>query len=229
MSAILHIESATDVCSVALADSGKLIAKKEKREGRSHAVVLTVFIDELLRETGIIPRAVAVSMGPGSYTGLRIGVSVAKGYCYGLGIPLIAIPTLQSMSRGFLATHRDLPDNALLAPVIDARRMEVYTALYTVTGEEVEPTSARIIDDQVFRELPGEQPIFIFGDGAFKFKKEPRHPNLTISDTYVISAEHLIALAYQKYSDNEFVDLAYFEPFYLKDFVTTTPRNKNIF
>lgn len=227
MSTILHIETATDVCSVALASGGKLISKREKAEGRSHATQLTVFIDELLKQFGNNPDAVAVSMGPGSYTGLRIGVSAAKGICYGLDIPLIAIPTLQSMFYGFVKAHAELSESAVLAPMIDARRMEVFTALYSKKGELIEDTSAKIIDEKSFEDILSRQELILFGDGADKLKGVLTHKMLTIIDNFKPSSEYMIKLAYDKFLKNEFEDLAYFVPFYLKNFITTVPK-KNI-
>ncbi len=227
MSKILHIESATDVCSVVLAEGGKLVAKRELKEGRSHAKLLTVFIDEIFTETGLFPDAVAVSMGPGSYTGLRIGVSVAKGICYGRSVPLIAIPTLDAFCNGFIRRHPDLPSGARLAPMIDARRMEVYTALYSTGGEKLRDTHALIVDEHSFRSELTEHPVYLFGPGADKLTSVLNHSGIHIETGFTADAEYLVAPALERFSSGKFEDVAYFEPFYLKDFITTIPK-KNV-
>lgn len=237
MAFILNIETATEVCSVNLARDGEILAEKESREGLNHSQFLTVFIDEIFRENNFNPEhlnAVAVSKGPGSYTGLRIGVSVAKGLCYSLGIPLIAVGTIDSLGK-FTAIHKDeqVPDlnntdNALFCPMIDARRMEVYTALFNAKGEKIEPVSAKIIDENSFAEYLEQYSMVFFGNGAEKCKPALTHPNALFSGPLKASARFMIKLAEEKYNKNEFEDVAYFEPFYLKNFIATVPKNKVI-
>ena len=203
---------------------------------RSHASVLFVFIRELFDSTGLTPEnldAVAVSMGPGSYTGLRIGVSTAKGICYGSNIPLLAIPTLESMCYGMLDelnTKRILiTNNFILAPMIDARRMEVYTAIYNTDIEILQETQALIVEAHTFNELLENNSMFFFGDGANKLKTIILHPNAHFDTDFKISSLHMIEPAYSRFKKKDFVNTAYFEPYYLKDFITTTPKKKMLF
>lgn len=223
MSLILQIETATTSCSVALAEEGRILASKELNERNIHAEVITVFIDEILTQTGETMDqldAIAVSSGPGSYTGLRIGVSTAKGLCYALDKPLIAVETLEAMANGFRNNHRDLGANALLCPMIDARRMEVYTALFDANGARVTPTSAEIIDENSFAAHLKDHQIFFFGDGASKCREVLAHQsNAVIIDDFVNSASFLTNGALERFQNSQFEDVAYFEPFYLKDFI----------
>jgi tRNA threonylcarbamoyladenosine biosynthesis protein TsaB len=222
MPLILHIETATDTCSVALSENGKLISLKETIKTRSHASVLTVFIDELLKEKKITAGnldAVAVSKGPGSYTGLRIGVATAKGLCYGAGKPLISINTLQSMCAAFLLNKKH-EDNFLYCPLIDARRMEVYFALFDNELRFVESTAAVILDETFLANHLKKNKIYFFGDGADKLKPLlSSNANAFFANDFFPSAIGMIELAERKYNSNEVEDIAYFEPFYLKDFV----------
>jgi len=225
---ILQIETATTVCSVALAKDGKSIAVKQVDQHNIHAEVITVFIDELLAETGSHYKdidAIAVSCGPGSYTGLRIGISTAKGLCFALEKPLIAIETLQSMTHGIiddpaqLTTH-NLQPSTLLCPMIDARRMEVYTAIFNTKGENIVPTAAEIIDENSFAELLKENQILFFGDGAEKCREVlGNNINAHFQPGFINSATHLTKKAVEKFVNKDFEDVAYFEPFYLKDFI----------
>lgn len=222
---ILQIETATTVCSVALANQGKLIAVKEVNERNIHAEVITVFIDELLNSAGVKYNqldAIAVSSGPGSYTGLRIGVSTAKGLCYALDKPLIAVETLEAMAGGLnsLGIYTD----ALLCPMIDARRMEVYTALFDTSGNTIKPTAAEIIDENSFAVELTQNKIVFFGDGAAKCRGVLSGSNAIIVEDFYNSAAHLTQKAYQKYQAGLFENVAYFEPFYLKDFLVTTKK-----
>ena len=231
MCRILHIDTSTDVCSVCLASNGKLISKRETGIERSHASILTVFIEELLEDSTGDNRsldAIAVSMGPGSYTGLRIGVSAAKGICYGANIPLIAIPTLEAICIGALQCFTDLEDDALLVPMIDARRMEVYMAVYDMQMKNIEDTSALIIDKDSFRDLLASHVIYLFGTGAEKLKYSLTHKNIRFPGKLEMSSEYMIELALQRFKDKHFEDVAYFEPYYLKDFVATTPRKNQL-
>jgi len=220
---ILQIETATTVCSVALANRGEVIAFKEVNERNIAAGVITVFIDEILKNAGIRYNeldAVAVSSGPGSYTGLRIGVSTAKGLCYALDKPLISVETLEAMAGGMIATgvERDV----LLCPMIDARRMEVYTALFDAEGNRVQPTTAEIIDENSFATQLEQSKILFFGDGAPKCREIlSGNANALFIDDFTNSAVHLTARAYQKFQAAQFEDVAYYEPYYLKDFLVT--------
>ncbi len=222
MSIILGIETSTKICSVAVSDGEKLLAIKEEGGAYSHSEKLTLFIQEVLKEANIelaAIDAVAVSKGPGSYTGLRIGVSVAKGLCYALDKPLIAVDTLQAMAKN-PALSADI-----FCPMIDARRMEVYTALYNHNNEVVVPISAKIIDENSFNKELGNQQIIFFGDGAEKCAAVlGQNANAIFSDKGLPSAEFVNQIALDKLNQKEFEDVAYFEPYYLKDFVGTTPK-----
>lgn len=223
MSLILQIETATTVCSVALAQNGQVLAVKEVNERNVHAEMITLFIQDVCAAAGKQLKdidAVAVSKGPGSYTGLRIGVSTAKGICFGLDKPLIAVDTLAAMAAGASAFTDQYDSNAILCPMIDARRMEVYTAMFTTGGELVRPTAAEIIDDNSFAELPSEQQLVIFGDGAEKCIEALAHRGkLAFLSQFENSATQLTQLAEQKFANKDFEDVAYFEPYYLKEFI----------
>lgn len=225
MALILNLETATTVCSVALAKDGELLAKKEINGDYSHAENLTLFIEDVLKQAAIhITQvdAIAVSKGPGSYTGLRIGVSTAKGFCYSLDKPLIAINTLEhiSLSVSTVIKGQDLLTNTLFCPMLDARRMEVYCALYDRNNKCVMPTSALIIDEYSFDEYLKKHILFLFGDGASKCKDILKFKtNVLFFDNIFPSAENMISLSEQAYNNKQFEDVAYFEPFYLKDFI----------
>ncbi|TAF45804.1 MAG: tRNA (adenosine(37)-N6)-threonylcarbamoyltransferase complex dimerization subunit type 1 TsaB [Sphingobacteriales bacterium] len=223
MAIILLIETATQCCSVAIAQDGALLYKKELNEQNVHAGLITLFIDEVINNSIADYAkidAVAVSRGPGSYTGLRIGVSTAKGLCYALDKPLIAVDTLQAMAYGFKAQYKIEDDKIRLCPMIDARRMEVYCALYDVKGILVLPTEAKIIDEYSFSNKLNEHKIYFFGDGASKCGNAlSAQSNAIIVDNFINSAEDMCALAYQKFIANQFENVAYFEPFYLKEFI----------
>lgn len=231
MSRILHIETSTDVCSVCLASEGKIISTRETSIERSHASILTVFIEELLREFEMKKEsldAVAVSMGPGSYTGLRIGVSAAKGICYGAEIPLIAIPTLEAMCIGALKHRHTIQEDALLIPMIDARRMEVYMAVYNLQLKKIRDTSANIIDKDSFQDLRTVHKLYLFGTGAAKLKDTFSQSNIHFLDNIRLSSEYMVGIALERYKEKQFEDVAYFEPYYLKDFIATTPRKNRL-
>ena len=219
---ILQIETATSSCSVALAKDGQLVALKEINERNIHAEVITLFIRELLERTGATFQnldAIAVSSGPGSYTGLRIGVSTAKGLCYALDKPLIAIETLEAMAFGVIDSG-EIAGYDLLCPMIDARRMEVFTAVFSNKGERVTPTSADIITCDSFQSLLNKNKILFLGDGAAKCKDILEvSPHATFLPGFVNSAVHLTQKAQQKFLARQFEDVAYFEPYYLKDFI----------
>lgn len=227
MSCILHIETSTEVCSVALSEDGHCIFSKEDMQGPSHAVTLGVFVDEALSfaNSHAIPLdAVAVSCGPGSYTGLRIGVSTAKGVCYGMDLKLLSVPTLKVMCVPILL--RDiLPEDALLCPMIDARRMEVYAAVYDRALRDVRPVQADIVDENSYLEYLEKHPVYFFGNGAAKCKAKITHPNAHFLDDIHPLAKWMFPLAERQLMNGQFEDVAYFEPFYLKEFVASKPKN----
>ena len=223
MSYILNIETATKNCSVALAKEGKTILCKEiADEGYSHAERLHVFIEEIISEAGIVLNdlvAIAVSQGPGSYTGLRIGVSAAKGLCYALNIPLIAVDTLQALASQVTVT------DGLIVPMIDARRMEVYSAIFSSTLEKKREILAEVITENSFEEL--HEKLYFVGDCNEKCKSVLTKTNFVFLDTIKYpSANEMSALSYHKYKISDTVDVAYFEPYYLKDFLITSPKKK---
>jgi tRNA threonylcarbamoyladenosine biosynthesis protein TsaB len=225
---ILHIETSTNVCSVALSENATCIFSKSNADGMNHAALLSVFIAEaleVLKVNGKKLDAVAVSSGPGSYTGLRIGVSTAKGLCYGLDIPLISVSTLEVLTVQALAVVES-KENALFCAMIDARRMEVYSAFYDTTGALKRKISADIITSDSYTELLAKQPVYFFGNGAEKCKTTLTHPNARFIDNLIPLAENMISFAEKAYIEKQFVDTAYFEPFYLKEFQTTTPKVK---
>lgn len=213
---ILHLETATKSCSVALSLNGALKQNKETtEEGYSHGENLTLFIEEIMLKEGIEMKqlsAVCVSSGPGSYTGLRIGVSTAKGICYALGIPLLAIDSLRCLQQ---TASQKYPDQKI-ASMIDARRMEVFSAIYDQNGVVLKPVSADIIDEHTYEEFI---PFIACGDGADKLSTCWQNRNITIDNSIFSSAAAQPEMAYQKFLQNDFEDVAYFEPFYLKDFV----------
>jgi tRNA threonylcarbamoyladenosine biosynthesis protein TsaB len=233
MAVILNIETSTEVCAVNVAHNGKVLFERESSEGLNHSQLLTVFIEEIFNEKGFSPRkldAVAVSKGPGSYTGLRIGVSVAKGLCFSLDIPLLALGTLDVLGRYTAEHHVDYIGknvaSALFCPMIDARRMEVYTAVYNIAGEQLRPVSAEIIDENSYSSLLEKHPILFFGNGAEKCRQALLHPNAWFTGPSKASARFMINYAEYNYLNNYWEDVAYFEPFYLKDFVATVPGKK---
>ncbi len=217
---ILHIETTTKVCSVGISKGDQTIALKEiKDENYSHSEKLHLFIEKVLEESNTSIEeldAVCVSKGPGSYTGLRIGVSAAKGLCYALDIPLLAIDTLEVMTKYVIKKyHYDL-----YLPMIDARRMEVYTAIYDRQSNCIVPTCAKVIDIHSFKEVLTNHKVLFFGNGASKCKNEIKHSNAYFLEHEVVSALHMSMIAYEKYKVKDFEDITYFEPYYLKDFVT---------
>jgi tRNA threonylcarbamoyladenosine biosynthesis protein TsaB len=228
MSHILHIETSTAACSVALSEEGQTVFTKEDIKGPSHAVSLGVFVDEALSfaDSHAMPvDAVAVSCGPGSYTGLRIGVSMAKGVCYGRNIPLIAIPTPKVLCVPVLLYREELPDDALLCPMIDARRMEVYAAVYDRALKPVRHIAADIVDEHTYSVFLEKYPVYFFGNGADKCKEAlSKHPNAHFIDNVLPLAKYMFPLAEKAMAEQEFQDVAYFEPFYLKEFVATKPK-----
>ena len=222
MALILNIETSTSVCSVALAQDGKLLDYREINDDKSHAEVLTVFIQEIFSESNQNISdldAVSVSMGPGSYTGLRIGVSVAKGICYAQKLPLIAINTLQSLAKNIFTDSKLSNENTLAAPMIDARRMEVYSAIYDSNNNEQQETKAIVIDESSYIEFLDKQKLVFFGNGAEKCKSTITHKNAIFIDDYFCSAKNMIQISEDKFNEEQFEDVAYFKPFYLKSFV----------
>ena len=227
MSCILYIETSTAVCSVAVSEDSQVIFEQQTLEGPSHAAVLAPFVDEALSfaESHAIPLdAVAVSSGPGSYTGLRIGLSTAKGVAYARNVPLIAVPTLKLITVGPLLYDDEMPDNALLVPMIDARRMEVYAAVYDRALKPLREVGADIVTADTYREWLDSAPVYFMGDGAEKCKAVIAHPNARFVDNVHPLARHMAPLAERAFLDGDFVDTAYFEPFYLKEFQTSLPK-----
>lgn len=229
MAKILNIETSGEVCSVCIAINGKPEFVKENNEGRNHATVLTVLIDQVLQEADLTAKnldAVAISQGPGSYTGLRIGVSVAKGICYAANIPLIAVSTLQTQAAGFMLVENNIIAGDLLCPMIDARRMEVYKAFFSVSGQMHGEISADIIDENSYQEELENKKIWFFGSGAEKCRNVITHKNAKIYGNFDTSSTYMSAISYQHFVNKKFEDVAYFEPFYLKEFVATIAKNK---
>lgn len=234
MALILSIETGTDICSVALANDGELMALRESDEGRDHAKKVALFVDELLRETGVQPSdidAIAVGKGPGSYTGLRIGVSFAKGMCYALGIPLIAIGSLDALTEvaredfeaGILDVEEGDWTQAKLCPMVDARRMEVYAQVFDVEGKPESDVVAEVVTEESFNEWRAKGKFVIFGNGA---KKCAEVLPDAIIESVVPSARGIVRLAEEAFNAGKFEDLAYFEPFYLKDFIVIPSKKK---
>lgn len=222
MSCILNIETSTNVCSVAVSQDGSCIFNKEDHEGPNHAVILGVFVQEALSfiDSHAIPLdAVAVSCGPGSYTGLRIGLSMAKGICYGRDVKLIAIPTLELMCVPLLLGEKINEENALLCPMIDARRMEVYSQFFDRALKEVRSINADIVENNTYDDILAQQPVYFFGNGAEKCHEVLTHHNAHIIEGIVPLAKNMYPLAEKKMANEQFEDVAYFVPFYLKDFV----------
>lgn len=232
MALILSIETGTDICSVGLARDGELLSLRESDEGRDHAKKVALFVDELLSQTGIAPEeldAVAVGMGPGSYTGLRIGVSFAKGLCYGLQIPLIAVGSLDALvevakednEAGILDVESW--EKAILCPMVDARRMEVYTQIFASDGTPLSEVSAEIVTEESFSQWREKGEFVIFGNGAAKCQEVLKDAKYI---EVVPSARGLVRLAEQRFSEGKVEDIVYFEPFYLKDFVVIPSKKK---
>lgn len=229
---ILNIETSTTCCSAAITIDGKPVASVEQLANANHASQLPVFIQQLLHEANVNDwhlDAVALSQGPGSYTGLRIGASTAKGICYGLNIPLIPVDTLQVLCAS--VPSGVLPDNALLCPMLDARRMEVYTALYQQQGTQLSTISevqAMIIDADAFAQTLAQQPVYFFGNGAAKCQSVITHPNAHFVDNVVPQAQCMGQLAEMRPNSLDVKQMAYYEPFYLKEFVAAPSHIKGL-
>jgi tRNA threonylcarbamoyladenosine biosynthesis protein TsaB len=227
MATILHIETSTTVCSVALSVDGNVVFERTSFEGPSHAALLGVFVEEAIafsKATHHRTEAVALSSGPGSYTGLRIGTSMAKGLCMGWDVPLIAVPTLQIMAS--IATRHYAKDDCLYGALLDARRMEVYSAIYDSTLSSVRETNAEIITPDSFQAFLNNRVICFFGNGAAKCRSVLTSANAIFLDDIHPLATGMVSLAEQAFQAKKFENTAYFEPFYLKEFMATVPKNK---
>ena len=228
MACILHIETSTNACSVAVSENGQCIHEETQHGERgAGAEQLGRMVDEALSFTDshAIPfDAVSVSCGPGSYTGLRIGVSMAKGICYGRDLKLIAVPTLELMCVPVLLRETITEDNALLCPMIDARRMDVYSALYDRSLKEVREVKADVVTAETYKQWLDERPIYFFGNGAQKCMETLNHPNAHYIDGIEPLAKWMMPLAEKRFLNEQFEDVAYFVPFYLKDFVAIKPK-----
>lgn len=229
MATILNIETSTEVCSTVLSQNGECLLELIHSEGMSHAVNLQLFIQETLdfvKSNDLKLDAVAVSSGPGSYTGLRIGVSSAKGLCFGAGIPLIAVDTLKIMANGAIH-HKQFNQNDILCPMIDARRMEVYSTCYNKHLKQIVPTSASIVDKSFMSNFRGtEHNFYFFGNGANKCVELLADTTTFLIDNIVPSAKDMFPLAEIAFENRQFEDVAYFEPFYLKEFMATVAKPK---
>ena len=227
MSVILNIETSTNVCSVAVSQNGECIFNKEDHSGPNHAEQLGQFVDEALSFTDnhAIPfDAVAVSGGPGSYTGLRIGTSMAKGICYGRSLKLIAVPTLELLCVPVLLKELIPEENALLVPMIDARRMEVYAQVFDRSLKEIRPIQADVVDADTYKEYLDRGPVYFFGNGAAKCMEAINHPNAHLFPNIEPLAKNMFPLAEKRIAEEHYEDVAYFVPFYLKDFVAKKPK-----
>lgn len=223
---VLQIDTATEVCSVSVSVDGKLLAELSAEENNVHASALTVCIDRLLASLTLTYAdltAVAVSMGPGSYTGLRIGVSTAKGLCYALDIPLIGVNTLESMYAGYVSEH-GADEGTIYIPMLDARRMEVYRAVFDAAGHCLHKTEAVIVDVDTFEAFSSNR-VVLFGSGANKLQELlAKSENIKIDTNYQHSSAFLSSVAFRRLQNKEIEDLVYFEPFYLKEFVAGVPK-----
>ena len=227
MERIILIETSTALCSVALAEDGVITAYKESSAPKAHASLTAVFIDEILKEKGLTMsdcKAVCVSMGPGSYTGLRVGVSTAKGLCFGSGLPLIAVGTLDTLVAQAQVSGQ-IGNARYVVPMVDARRMEVYTATFTPEGKQITETAPMIIDENSFAEQLAEGEVLFIGDGAGKCADMIKHPNAKFIQCNP-QASAMLSPAQTAYKEKRFEDVAYFEPFYLKEFVATVSKKK---
>ena len=227
MERIILIETSTALCSVALAEDGVITAYKESSAPKAHASLTAVFIDEILKEKSLTMsdcKAVCVSMGPGSYTGLRVGVSTAKGLCFGSGLPLIAVGTLDTLVAQAQVSGQ-IGNARYVVPMVDARRMEVYTATFTPEGKQITDTAPMIIDENSFAEQLAEGEVLFIGDGAGKCADMIKHPNAKFIQCNP-QASAMLSPAQTAYKEKRFEDVAYFEPFYLKEFVATVSKKK---
>lgn len=229
MATIISIETSTSVCSACLSHDGKIIANKEDYKGQNHSVVLGGYVKELLdkaKADGLQIDAVAVSCGPGSYTGLRIGVSTAKGLCFGLDAKLIAVDTLKAIASGVIRTHCEIADGSWLCPMIDARRMEVYNAFYDLSLVQQQPTAATIIAEGSFSDIAQQHPVVCFGNGSDKCRAALESDRISFIEGVTPQAKDMVPLAERLFEEGKFEDVAYFEPFYLKEFVAEHSQKK---
>ena len=227
MSCILSIETSTNVCSVAVSGDGTCLFNREDHSGPNHAEQLGVFVDEALEyidSRGRELQAVAVSGGPGSYTGLRIGVSMAKGICYGREVSLVSIPTPELLCVPVLLNHDEIEDDALFCPMIDARRMEVYATVYDRSLKTIRPTTADVVDGETYRALLDEHHIYFFGNGSAKCMDIINHPHAHLIEGIEPLAKWMFPLANRQLMNDKVEDVAYYVPFYLKDFVAQQPK-----
>lgn len=227
MSCILSIETSTDVCSVAVSNNGECLFNREDHDGPNHGVKLGIFVDEALSfvdSHSVSLDAVAVSCGPGSYTGLRIGVSMAKGICYGRGVKLISIPTLELLCVPILINEDVVEPDALLCPMLDARRMEVYSQFFDRGLNEIRPIQADVVDTDTYKEFLDKYPVYFFGNGAAKCIDTINNKNARLINNIEPLAKNMFPLAEKRIAAERFEDVAYFVPFYLKDFVAKTPK-----
>ncbi|MCL2596166.1 MAG: tRNA (adenosine(37)-N6)-threonylcarbamoyltransferase complex dimerization subunit type 1 TsaB [Paludibacter sp.] len=225
---LLNIETSTDFCSVALNNNDKLLFSTADERGQNHASLLSDFVQKALnfaKSNGEKIDAIAVSAGPGSYTGLRIGIATAKGLCFGLNVPMIAVDTLQIMNNATKGEIDSTDKNILLCPMIDARRMEVYCALYNFDKTIIGEIKAEIITENSFAEVLKDHTIYFFGTGIEKCKTVLKHSNCRYIECIFPFAENMISLSYGKFQQKIFEDIAYFEPFYLKEFQATKAKN----
>lgn len=226
MALILNIDTSTSVCSVALTKNKEVLCLKENNEGANHSVLLGTYINDILKENGITAQqldAIAVSMGPGSYTGLRIGISMAKGLCFAAGKPLIAVPTLQALA---LSVSSKIQEDAYYCPMIDARRMEVYTAFFDRNNATLIDTKAEIIDEHSFADILSAHKVYFFGNGSDKVRDKLTGTNAGYIENVETSAANMAGISETRFEKKQFEDAAYFEPLYLKDFIATTPKKK---
>ncbi len=225
MAYILNIETATTNCSVSLSFEGEtLVLKEDYNNNYSHAERLHIYIDDVLKEANIKSSqldAIAVSKGPGSYTGLRIGVSAAKGLCFALNKPLIAISTLEALA------HQVNISEGIIVPMLDARRLEVYSAIFDANYEQIRETQAQVLDETSFASYLDKNRVTFIGNGVAKTKELITHENAIFIEDKLPSANEMSQLAYHKYKINDIEDVAYFEPYYLKDFVALQPKSKS--
>lgn len=228
MAKILLIDTSTDVCLVAICENNQLKATRIDTNGQNHSKLIGTFTQEVLSEVGYTPQqldAVALSMGPGSYTGLRIGTSFVKGLCFGVGIPVITLPTLQILAQEALLQNPSIEPYACLCPMIDARRMEVYTAVYNAQAQEQTAAWPEIVTEASYQDYLN-LPTYFFGNGSDKCQSTLQHPNAHFIAGIQPSAMAMMLLAEKAYQAGQFADTAYFEPFYLKEFMATMPKNK---
>ena len=234
MALILHIETATPICSTALSRDGILVDFRETKDPRSHASQLSPFIQDLMESNNLDYSdldALALSMGPGSYTGLRIGASTAKGIAFGADIPIIGVSTLKALANRLVREYSEFQKElkgSLLCPMLDARRMEVYSAFYKPSLESIREVKADIIDSESYKEYLDSGPVFFFGNGSDKCKELLNHKNARFIPDIETSSKYMVELAESAWNEEDFLDTAYFEPFYLKDFIATIPKNKII-